>query len=73
MKFYILLFAIASMQFVIDAQPLSDLKKRNVDGELSDILSNIPDDIDTDELIRILHDFMNRDVSEFFLKSLTVE
>lgn len=58
MKIWILLFAIASMQFVVEAKPLKDIDLKNVD-----ILSNIPDDIDTDKLIRILYDFMNNEVS----------
>lgn len=62
MKIWIILLAIATLQ-IVTAIPVKDVKNFDFDGDLSDILSNIPEDINTDDIIRFLYDIMNREVS----------
>jgi hypothetical protein len=70
MRIWILLFAIASMQFAVDAMPSkSNILYRKAEGDFYDIFSNIPDDVDADEILRRLEDVMNREVRRFAFKS----
>lgn len=64
MKIWIILLAVAALQ-IVNAKSVQDIKLKS-DSDLTEILSNIPDDIDTDELIRFLYDIINREVSLIF-------
>ena len=65
MKIWIILLAVAALQ-IVNAKSLNDKQLKRSDSEIAEILSNIPEDIDTDELIRFLYDIINREVSLIF-------
>lgn len=66
MKIWIILLAIAMLQ-IVTAIPVKDAKNFDFEGELSDILANIPEDINADDILRFLYDIMNREVSLIFI------